>query len=317
MKYIKDLRDGDKINGVYLCKDKRSAQTRNGKAYDNLILQDKTGRVDAKIWDPGSPAIYEFDAKDFIDIRAEVTTYNGNLQVNVRSARKAEVGDYDPADFMPTTEKSVGDMMNQLLSYINAVQNKYLSGLLKMIFVEDQLFTRNFTAHSAAKSVHHSFAGGLLEHTLGVVRLCGYLADNYPVLNRDLLYTAALCHDIGKTRELSDFPENDYTDEGQLLGHIVIGCEMLTDYIRRIEGFPVDLANQLKHCILAHHGSYEYGSPKLPASAEALAVNLADNCDAKLQIMTEFLAEQSGKSGSGPWVGFNKLFDSYIRRTEV
>ena len=126
-----------------------------------------------------------------------------------------------------------------------------------------------------------------------------------------------LCHDIGKTRELSDFPENDYTDEGQLLGHIVIGCEMLTDYIRRIEGFPVDLANQLKHCILAHHGSYEYGSPKLPASAEALAVNLADNCDAKLQIMTEFLAEQSGKSGSGPWVGFNKLFDSYIRRTEV
>ena len=136
-------------------------------------------------------------------------------------------------------------------------------------------------------TVHHSLSGGLLEHTLSVLHMCDYLAGAYPILNRDLLFAAAICHDIGKTRELSSFPDNDYTDEGQLIGHIVIGVEMVDEAIRSIPDFPERLANELKHCIIAHHGELEYGSPKKPALAEALALNLADNADAKMQTLNE------------------------------
>ena len=174
-----------------------------------------------------------------------------------------------------------------------------------------QEFVRRFKGHSAAKTVHHSFSGGLLEHTLSVVHLCEYFAGAYSILNRDLLIAAALCHDIGKTRELSAFPDNDYTDEGQLIGHIVIGVEMIDEALREQPDFPVKLANELKHCVVAHHGELEYGSPKKPALAEALALNLADNADAKLQTLTEIF---KGKTGT-EWLGFNRLFESNLRRT--
>ena len=153
--------------------------------------------------------------------------------------------------------------------------------------------------------------GGLLEHTLSVTKLSAYFADNYKILNKDLLVCAAMFHDIGKLEELSTFPENDYTDEGQLLGHIMIGAEMVGERIRTIEGFPVRMANELKHCILAHHGELEYGSPKKPALIEAMALNLADNADAKLEIMKEQLASAT----PGEWIGFNRLMDSNIKKT--
>lgn len=317
MKYIKDLNEGSKVQGIYLVKEKRSAETRNGKPYENLILQDKTGTVDGKIWDPNSPGIYDFDAMDFVELTADVTSFNNNLQLNVRSARRAEEGEYNPADYMPSSAKSVEGMYEELLGYVKQVQNHYLHDLLTSFFVDDETFIKTFKEHSAAKSIHHSFSGGLLEHTLSVVRMCEYMAGAYPMINRDMLYTAAICHDIGKTQELSDFPMNDYTDEGQLLGHIVIGVEMLSDHIRSIEGFPVKLANQLKHCILGHHGEYEYGSPKLPSTIEAVALNLADNCDAKMQILTELFAEKGAKADKDGWIGYNRLFETNLRKTEV
>ena len=166
--------------------------------------------------------------------------------------------------------------------------------MLEYYFVKDETFIRNFKGHSAAKTVHHGFAGGLLEHTLSVVKFCDYMVGAYPILNKDLLFTAAICHDIGKTKELSSFPENDYTDEGQLLGHIVIGVEMIGDAVRNIPDFPEKLANELKHCIVAHHGELEYGSPKKPALAEAMALNLADNADAKMQTLTELFKDKKG-----------------------
>ena len=177
--------------------------------------------------------------------------------------------------------------------------------------MKDEAFISSFKGHSAAKTVHHSFSGGLLEHTLSVVHLCEYFAGAYSILNRDLLISAALCHDIGKTRELSAFPDNDYTDEGQLIGHIVIGVEMIDEALREQPDFPVKLANELKHCVVAHHGELEYGSPKKPALAEALALNLADNADAKLQTLTEIF---KGKTGT-EWLGFKRLFESNLRRT--
>ena len=178
--------------------------------------------------------------------------------------------------------------------------------------MEDRNFIHSFAQHSAAKTVHHSFVGGLLEHTLSVTRFAAYLADSYPAINRDLLISAALLHDIGKTQELSFFPMNEYTDDGQLLGHITIGAEMIHDKASAIEGFPALLETELKHCILAHHGEYEYGSPKKPALIEALALNLADNADAKLETMTEALEN----AGPDNWLGFNRFFDSNLRKTE-
>ena len=163
--------------------------------------------------------------------------------------------------------------------------------------------------------MHHGFLGGLLEHTLGVAKLCEYFCDNYESLNHDLLITSALCHDIGKTRELSAFPANDYTDEGQLVGHIVIGVEILKAQIDKIPGFPKKLSNELIHCILAHHGELEYGSPKKPALIEALALNLADNADAKMETFIELLAQ--GQDGATGWLGYNKLLESNYRKTSV
>ena len=226
MRYINTLHEGETIRNVYLCKGKRSAETRNGRPYDNLILQDKTGTLDGKVWDPNSGGIADYDELDFIEVYGEIISYNNNLQMNIKQIRKVQEDEYIAADYMPTTEKSTDGMYEELLGYIKKVDNQYLRQVLDHYFIKDETFIRNFKGHSAAKTVHHGFAGGLLEHTLSVVKFCDYMAGAYPILNKDLLFTAAICHDIGKTKELSSFPENDYTDEGQLLGHIVIGVEM-------------------------------------------------------------------------------------------
>lgn len=311
MKYIKDLHEGETIRSIYLCKGKRAAETRNGKPYENLLLQDKTGVLDGKIWDPNSQGIADYNEKDFIEVVGDVITYNNNLQLNIKQLRKASEEEYNPADYMPISEKSVDGMYEELLGYIRGISNSYLRQAIEYYFVKDAEFVRTFKGHSAAKTVHHGFAGGLLEHTLSVIRLCEYFAGAYEIINKDLLIASAICHDIGKTRELSDFPDNDYTDEGQLIGHIVIGVEMLSEAIRTIPDFPVVLANEWKHCIIAHHGELEFGSPKKPALAEAVALNLADNADAKMQTLKEIFKDKKGTD----WLGFNRLFESNLRRT--
>ena len=312
MKYIETFREGERVSGIYLCKTRQSALTKAGKAYENLILQDKTGTVDAKIWDPNSNGIDDFESMDYVDIVADVTSFQGQIQLNVKRARKVREGEYNPADYLPVSKKDIEKMYQELLEYVNKVTNPYLSALLKDLFVNDQEFVRAFKFNSAAKTVHHGFVGGLLEHTLSVTKLCNYYIQAYPMLNKDLLYTAAMCHDIGKVYELSPFPANDYTDEGQLLGHIVIGTEMVGERIRKIPGFPQKLANELKHCILSHHGELEYGSPKKPALLEAVALNFADNTDAHMQTMIEALEAAGDKQG---WLGYNRLFESNIRKT--
>ena len=313
MKYIKDYKEGDRVYDIYLCKHKTSAVTKNGKAYDSVILQDKTGTVDAKVWDPNSAGIEDFDTLDYIEVYGDVTSFQGAMQVNVKRIRKCREGEYDPADYLPVSPFPIDGMMQELLALIDSVQNAYLKKLLQMFFVEDEEFIKRFRQSSAAKTVHHGFVGGLLQHTLSVTKLCDYYCTQYPVLNRDLLLTAAICHDIGKTKELSLFPENDYTDDGQFLGHIVIGSEMVSEKIRQIQGFPPVLANELKHCILSHHGEMEFGSPKKPAIVEAVALTFADNTDAKMETFTELL-ENSKESG---WLGFNRLFESNVAWTKM
>ncbi len=314
MKYIKDYKDGDRVFDIYLCKHKISAVTKNGKPYDTVVLQDKTGTIDAKVWDPNNAGIAEFDSLDYIEVYGDITSFQGVLQVNVKRIRKCQEGEYAPADYLPVSRFDREEMYQELLSYINRVENTYLKQLLQEFFVKDQAFISAFKQSSAAKTVHHGFVGGLLQHTLGVTKLCDYYCSTYPLLKRDLLITAAICHDMGKTREISLFPENDYTDAGQFLGHIVIGVEMIGEKVRNIPGFPEVLANELKHCILAHHGEYEFGSPKKPAIMEAMALNLADNTDAKMETFTEILENSKDNNG---WLGFNRLFDSNLTGTRM
>jgi len=312
MNYINELRDGEMITEVYLCKNKVVAKTKAGKTYYSMQLQDRTGIIDAKVWELTN-AIAHFDPMDYIRVDAQVTSFNGSLQLNVKRVRVADEGEFDPADYMPCSDKNIEGMYKDLMDLIDSVKNPYLHQLLASYFVDDAEFIKKFKKHSAAKSIHHGFVGGLLEHTLSVAKLCVYIADNYPAINRDLLVTAAIFHDIGKVNELSAFPENDYTDEGQLVGHIVMGTMMISEKIATISGFPVTLANELKHCILAHHGELEYGSPKKPSLMEALALAHADNMDAKLQTFTELIKANQDKT---EWLGYNKMFDANVRLTE-
>ena len=261
MKYIKDYKDGDRVFDIYFCKFKSSAVTKNGKNYDNVILQDKTGTIDAKIWDPNNVGIADFEAMDYIEVYGDVTSFNGALQVNVKRVRRCSAGEYDERDYMPVSLKNNDEMYAQLLAYIESIENTYLKALLNKFFVEDKTFVQSFRKSSAAK-----------------------------------------------TREISAFPANDYTDEGQFLGHIVIGSEMLGEKIKEIPDFPPVLAMELKHCILAHHGEYEFGSPKKPAIIEAVALCYADNTDAKMETFKELL-ESTKETG---WLGYNKLFESNL-----
>lgn len=311
MKYIQEFRDGDHVAGIYLCKQKNSAVTKNGKPYDNVILQDKTGSIDCKIWDVGSAGISDFDALDYVDIVGEVSSFNGALQVSIKRTRVASEGEYDPKDYLPVSERDIDDMYKELLGYVGEISNHYLKALLEEFFVKDEAFIKKFKNASAAKSVHHCFVGGLLEHTVSVANLCKYYALKYPMLKKDLVVSAALLHDIGKVKEISSFPENDYTDEGNLLGHIVMGAEMVGQKAALIDGFPKSLENELKHCILAHHGKLEFGSPKKPALIEAVALNYADDLDAKMETFKEILNATSEQG----WLGFNRLFESNLRAT--
>ncbi|MBR6256446.1 MAG: HD domain-containing protein [Lachnospiraceae bacterium] len=310
MKYIKDLTEGSRIQGVYFCKSKISTETKNGKPYDSLVLQDKTGLLDTKIWDPNSLGISEFEAGDFIDVVGDVIIFNNAKQARLTRARRAEENEYDPADYMPSTKKNPEIMYKELLELVDSIENTYYKELMELFF-KDEEFASVFKHASAAKTVHHGFIGGLLEHSLNVAKVCDQSCTLYPMMKRDLLISAALLHDIGKLRELSAFPQNDYTDEGQLLGHVVMGAMMVEEKIKEIPGFPVELKTDLEHCILAHHGSLEFGSPKKPALIEALALSMADNMDAKIETFVEAV-ENSDSDG---WLGFNKFLDSNIRRT--
>ncbi len=313
MRYISELYEGEMVQEVYLCKQVQTLKAKTGKSYMSLQLQDKTGLLDGKIWELTN-GIAHFEAMDYIKVDGQVTVFQGTPQLSIRRVRKADEGEYSVDDYMPCTDKDIKTMLEELNGYIRTIGNPYLKQLAEEFF-GNRSFLELFQKHSAAKSVHHAFVGGLLEHTVSVTATCDYLAGRYPVLNRDLLITAAMFHDIGKLKELSEFPENEYTDEGNLLGHIYMGTEMIGRKIEGIPGFPKLLAAELKHCILAHHGELEFGSPKKPAICEALALSMADNLDAKMETMKELL--KNPDTAVNGWMGYQRLLESNIRITEA
>ena len=312
MKYINELREGENIIEHYLCKSRQTMKSRNGKNYLSLKLQDKTGMVDAKVWDLNND-IQSFQENDFIKVDAFVTTFNNELQLNVKRIRRSREGEYDPADFVPSTDKNIDEMYDQLMGYIKTMKNPYLKKLLEEIFLRHPVIRKEFKYHSAAKAMHHSFRGGLVEHTLSVTQLCDFLAPRYNYVNRDILVASAMLHDVGKVLELSDFPTNDYTDDGQLLGHLILGSELIRDAAAKIDGFPKRLESLMKHCMLSHHGEYEYGSPKLPSTPEAFLLHCADNLDAKTKMIEEALAADSPQ---GHWAGHNRMLQRNLSRSD-
>lgn len=314
MKYLKDYKEGDAIQEVFLCKDKKTLETKAGKTYQSLILQDKTKAVDAKVWDPNSPAIEEYESGDYISVVGEMTMFNSNQQAKITRLRKVDKEEVNVSDYMPSTKADKEKMWEELISLKDSVENVALKKLLDT-FLNDEEIASEFKEHSAAKKMHHAFVGGLLEHTLAVTKACDSISKQYEMINRDLLITGGILHDIGKIKEISNFPENDYTDSGQLLGHIIIGVQMIHDAVKDIPEFNQTLEHEVCHMILAHHGEYEYGSPKKPAIIEALALNLADNMDARIQMFMEFI--ENGNKKNGAWIGYSKVLDSNIKVTEI
>ena len=319
MQFINELKDGDVLKSVYHIKTKSQATAKTGKEYFNVQLSDKTGTIDGKIWDVASPGIEDFKAGDFVFVEGDVISYNNQLQVKVQRLRKASNDEFKSEDYFATSKYDKGEMEKELMAFVDSVKNKNYKKLLNAFFVEDEEFRKKFLVHQGAKVVHHSFVSGLIEHTLSTTRLAKKIAENYDDINVDLVVTAALLHDIAKLNEISSYPENDYTDEGQLIGHIVLGYEMVKEKIDKIGGFSEVESVELLHCILSHHGSTEFGSPKLPMLMEAYVVSQADNTDAKLQIMRETIANTkiTNKMDQNGFVGNNKFAGTNFRESKL
>ena len=310
MPLINELKPQETIQGVYLCKFKQLLKNKNGKDYYTLKLQDRTGVIDAKIWNLHG-GIGTFEVDDLVEVEGETLLYQENMQLNVNKIKKADT-DCDLKGFIPHTKKEVNALEESLMSFIEQVQNPYIKQLLEKIFYDTKRY-ETFIKHSGGKTVHHAYLNGLLEHTVTVAQIGMQLADLYEGVCKDYVIAGCLLHDIGKLRELTPFPKNDYSDEGQLLGHLMIGAEMVHDMAREIEGFPEEIERILKHILIAHHGEYEYGSPKRPKCIEAMIVHLADYTDSRLKMMEEMLES----SQEEPYVGYHKLLTRNIRKVRL
>ena len=250
MRYIKELKDGERIVDFYLCLKRQSMKSqKTGKNYLSLTLSDKTGTINGKVWDI-SRDIQSFQDGDYIKIDATVQTFNNELQLNIKKIRKGEEGEYDEGDYIPTTDKDVSKLYTKLTDYISSIEDPYIRKLLDLTFIDNKKLADEFKKHTAAKTMHHNYMGGLIEHTISVADICDFMASHYDNVNRDVLIASALLHDIGKIKELSDFPAIDYTDDGELIGHIVMGAEYIGKLADKIEGFPHKLRSILQHNIL-------------------------------------------------------------------
>lgn len=307
--YIKDIDVGNRVNDLFLATDKTLAVSQKGTPYLNLRLRDKTGTIEARVWENAEELNKLFQKGDVIEIRARAVSFRNIIQLNVSHIRKTDDSEIEPADYSPATVYNIDEMFEALSRFVDKITSPYLGALLESIFNDDDILFA-FKRAPAAKGMHHSYIGGLLEHTLSVTRLLDMAADHYTNTNRDLLLTGGILHDIGKIHELSFQKLIDYTDQGRLVGHIVLGLELVNTKIARIEGFPEHLALELRHILLSHHGVLEYGSPKRPKTMEALLVNIIDDMDAKINAFQGFI--DSSNDDQSNWTPYHRLFERFI-----
>jgi 3'-5' exoribonuclease len=306
--FIKDIRENDQVDGVFWVKEKSMPISRSGAPYLRVRLADRTGEIEARVWDGVEAFADLFTRDDFIRIKAQATSYQDRVQLNIKSIKKEAEANVSLEDFLLSSARDPDEMLAELVAISQGIENHFLKQLV-MAFLEDDEFTKLFKQAPGAKRLHHSFLGGLLEHTLSVVQLIEKLKGYYEGINHDLLLAGGVLHDIGKVHELSYERSFDYTDAGRLIGHIVIGVEMVDKEINKIEGFPTELSMLMKHLLLSHHGQYEWGSPTRPMTLEAQMLHHLDDLDAKVNGIREFMAkvEQGTR-----WTDYHRMFERFF-----
>lgn len=307
-RYVREMADGDNVEEVYLATDKQLRANRNGNLYLQLELRDRTGAIAARLWNAGEHLFRSFDAGDFLLVKGKVQLFQGALQMILSGLERVASEQVELADFLPHTDKDVSKLYERLRGHLMKLGNPHLRALAEC-FLIDADFVRNFCRAPAGVRVHHAYLGGLLEHVVTLLDLADRVAPLYPELDRDLLAMGVFLHDVGKVRELSYDRAFAYTDEGQLVGHLVLGVEMLNDRVRQAadltgEPFPDELLLRLKHLIVSHHGTLEFGSPKVPMTPEAIALHHLDNFDAKVHIFLREVRDDANKTSA--WTPFNQ-----------
>jgi 3'-5' exoribonuclease len=306
--YVNQIKERDRVSSIFLVRDKITAMAKNGKPYMTLKLMDSTGEVEAKVWDRIDELSSRFDADDFIRVEAKASVYMGKMQLVVQQLEKVADESVDIGDFLPVSSRSAEDMRNELDQLLDSLENPYIRDLLRSFF-DNPEFYHLYSRAPAAKSMHHTYIGGLLEHSLAVAALALDVAKRYPQVDRDLLISGAMLHDVGKVQELSFDRSFGYTDEGKLLGHIVMGVQMIEDHVRAIPGFPAELSMMIKHLLLSHHGQYDFGSPKRPKFLEAVILNFIDDLDSKINAVQLHVEKEQQDHG---WTSYHRLFDRYF-----
>jgi 3'-5' exoribonuclease len=271
---------------------------KDGGQYLALTLGDRTGQVESRMWENFADSVSTFDEGDVVKVRGEVCRYNGKVQINLEKLRLANAEEFELADYVPRTQHDVEQMWSKLVSCVDSFTDSDLQSLLRS-FIDDPIFATAFREAPAARSLHHAWLGGLLEHVVSLIGICELAARHYPEINRDLLLTGAILHDVGKLEELTWGTSFDYTLEGQLVGHITMGIGMIQRKLQMLPGFPPRLRLLVEHMVLSHHGKLEFGSPKLPMIPEAIVLNFLDDMDAKMQLMRSIF-ERHEAEGAEP-----------------
>ncbi len=306
--FVDDLKSGETVNDRFVLAERHLSQKKDGGNYMTLVLSDRSGSVKGVIWDNIDELIEKAAAGDFVNIQGSVSEYRGVLQIVVKSMTRLSPDDIDVTDFLPATSRDPEAMLDKLKDISDSMTNRDLKALLKL-FWSDRIFVEKFKIAPAAKKMHHAYLGGLLEHTLSLTILAERVVEHYSGIDRDLLLTGAILHDIGKIKEFVYDRRIDYSDEGRLVSHIVIGVEMLQEKISAIEGFPEKTAMLLKHMLISHHGNREYGSPEPPKTLEAVLLNYLDEIDAKINGIREFMENQAADED---WTGYHKPLERFF-----
>jgi 3'-5' exoribonuclease len=306
-RYVDQLRDGDPIEGVYLASDKQLRVNRKGAQYVQLMLRDRSGGISARLWNAGEPVFRSFNDGDFVHADGKVQLFEGSLQVILSRLERVEPQTVELTDFMPHTEHDVAKLADRLRGYLLRLGNPHLRALAEC-FLMDDAFVCGFITCPAGVKLHHAYIGGLLEHTVTMMDIAEKLLPFYPGTDRDLLLMGVFLHDAGKVRELTYARSFGYSDEGQLVGHIAMGIEMVTEQAAKVpdltgEPFPRELLIRLKHMILSHHGTLEFGSPKVPMTPEAMLLHAIDMMDTRMHMVLRDLKED--RNNATAWTPFN------------
>jgi 3'-5' exoribonuclease len=311
--FVSDLKPDQTVTSFFLVREKEIRATREGKSYLRLELGDRTGPIEARMWEGFERAAATFGNDDFVKVQARVESYRGKLQLALDKIRRADDSEVEAADFFPHTLEDVEQLYTRFLIFIAMVENPWLRKLLESV-TQDVEMVSGLKRAPAAKGMHHAFLGGLLEHVVSLCGLCVAAAGHYPEVDLDLLLTGATLHDLGKIEELRYERSFNYTDEGQLLGHILIEYEWISKKIDSIPGFPSHLKTLVQHLIISHHGQYAFGSPKLPMFREALLLHYLDDLDSKMAAVRAALAADTGE---GNWTGWSPALERRFLRTDL